>query len=182
MGDEQFLQKATLAGGCFWCMQPPFDALDGVIATVSGYAGGKEKNPTYQQVCAGDTGHAEVIQVTFDTRKVSYREILDVYWRQIDPTTTDRQFVDSGRQYRTAIFYHDDEQRRIAEASKKALEESGIFSAPIVTEIKPLEAFYPAEEYHQDYYRQNPLHYKLYRSNSGRDHFLQRTWGKKRDD
>lgn len=179
MSDDKFLEKATLAGGCFWCMQPPFDALDGVVSTISGYAGGDEENPSYQQVSSGQTGHAEVIQVTYDNRKISFKEILDVYWRQVDPTTPDRQFVDAGSQYRTAIFYHDDQQRQIAEDSKLILDNSGVFSKPIVTEIKPLKAFYPAEEYHQDYYRENPLRYKLYRANSGRDHYLEKTWGKK---
>lgn len=179
MSDNQFLEKATLAGGCFWCMEPPFDALDGVVSTISGYAGGDETDATYEQVSSGNTGHAEVIQITFDRRKLSFKEILDVYWKQIDPTTLNRQFVDSGRQYRTAIFYHNDEQRIIAEQSKQALDASGIYSSPIVTEIAPLKAFYPAENYHQNYYQCNPVRYKLYRHHSGRDQYLEKIWGKK---
>ncbi len=179
MNDDKYLEKATLAGGCFWCMQPPFDALEGVVSTISGYAGGDEINPSYQQVSSGQTGHAEVIQVTYDNRIVSFKEILDVYWRQVDPTTPNRQFVDVGPQYRTGIFYHDDQQRQVAEDSKQALDDSGVFSKPIVTEIKPLKTFYPAEDYHQDYYRENPLRYGLYHANSGRDQFLQQTWAKK---
>jgi len=180
MSEQDNLEKATLAGGCFWCMEPPFDALDGVVSSISGYAGGDEKDPTYEQVCAGRTGHAEVIQVTFDRRKLSYKEILDVYWKQVDPTTANRQFVDVGRQYRTAIFYHDEEQRRIAEESKRELDASGVYAEPIVTEIKPLTAFYPAEDYHQNYYQHNPQRYQFYRLNSGRDQFLEKIWGKKK--
>ncbi len=180
MSDNEYLQKATLAGGCFWCMQPPFDALDGVLSTISGYAGGDEENPSYDQVCAGMTGHAEVIQIEFDSRKLSFKEILDVFWKQIDPTTANRQFVDAGSQYRTAIFYHDDAQRQIAEQSKQELEESGLYSAPIVTEIEALKTFYPAEDYHQDYYKHNTERYKLYRYHSGRDQYLEKTWGDKK--
>ena len=179
MSSETYIKKATLAGGCFWCMEPPFDALDGVISTISGYAGGSEKNPNYQQVASGQTGHAEVIQISYDSRKVSYKEILEVYWRQIDPTSANRQFVDVGPQYRSAIFYHDDEQRQIAEQSKQQLQDSGVFSESIVTEIKPMTDFYPAEDYHQDYYRHNPSRYKFYRYNSGRDQFLEKVWGEK---
>lgn len=179
MSDEQYLEKATLAGGCFWCMQPPFDALDGVAATIAGYAGGDIDNPTYEQVSSGKTGHAEVIQVTYDKRKISYKEILDVFWKQIDPTTSNRQFVDEGSQYRTAIFYHNEEQRQIAEESKRELNSSGVFSSPIVTEIEPLKAFYPAEDYHQEYYRHNPTRYNFYHHNSGREQFLNKVWGDK---
>lgn len=177
MDETDHLEKATLAGGCFWCMEPPFDALEGVVATVSGYAGGEVENPSYEAVCSGTTGHAEVIQVTFDNRKISFDEILEVFWRQIDPTAENRQFVDVGSQYRTAIFYHDDEQRRIAAASKQALEQSGRYDKPIVTQIEPLKAFYPAEDYHQKYYQHNPTRYKFYRANSGRDRFLETVWG-----
>ena len=172
------LQVATFAGGCFWCMEPPFDKLDGVVSTISGYAGGTEENPTYKQVSAGKTGHAEAVQVHFDQRKVSYEKLLEVFWRQINPTTPDRQFVDVGSQYRTAIFYHNEEQRRMAEKSKKEVEKSGRFGAPIVTEIAPVGRFWPAEEYHQDYYMKNSLRYKYYRFRSGRDQYLEKIWGK----
>jgi methionine-S-sulfoxide reductase len=177
MMDEN-LRTATFAGGCFWCMEPPFDKLDGVVSTTSGYAGGTEENPTYKQVSAGKTGHAEAVQILFDPRKVSYERLLDVFWRQINPTTPDRQFVDVGSQYRTAIFYHDEIQRRLAEESKFAMEKSGRFGAPIVTEISPMSTFWPAEEYHQDYYKKNPIRYKYYRFRSGRDQYLEKIWGK----
>jgi len=180
MSNEDYIETATLAGGCFWCMEPPFDALDGVISTISGYAGGLEENPKYEQVCSGQTGHAEVIQVSYDSRKLSFKEILKVYWQQIDPTSANRQFVDSGPQYRSAIFYHNDEQRQIAELSKQQLQDSGVFSKPIVTEILPMTAFYPAEDYHQNYYRTNPSRYKFYRYHSGRDQFLEKVWGEKK--
>ena len=180
MNNTDHIEKATLAGGCFWCMQPPFDALDGVISTISGYAGGMEKYPSYEQVASGQTNHAEVIQVAFDNRELSYKDILEVYWQQIDPTSANRQFVDVGPHYRSAIFYHDEEQRQIAELSKQQLQDSGLFSKPIVTEIKPLTAFYLAEEYHQDYYQTNPSRYKFYRYTSGRDQFLERVWGEKK--
>ncbi len=173
---ESGLAKATFAGGCFWCMEPPFDELDGVVSTTSGYAGGEEDSPTYQQVSAGRTGHAEVVQVLFDPSKVSYEELLEVFWRNIDPTVRDRQFCDRGRQYRTAIFFHDDAQRAAAEASLAALEASGRFDR-IWTEIAALEAFYPAEEYHQDFYKKNPAHYYRYRDGCGRDRRLEQLWG-----
>lgn len=176
MSDKEFLQKATLAGGCFWCMQPPFDALDGVLSTISGYAGGHIENPSYEQVCTGNSGHTEVIQITFDSRKINFKEILDVFWKQIDPTTLNRQFADKGSQYRTAIFCHDDDQRKIAEQSKQALEKSGRYDAPIVTEIEALQTFYPAEDYHQDYYKHHAERYKLYRYHSGRDEYLKTIW------
>jgi len=172
---------ATFAGGCFWCMEPPFEKLEGVSAVVSGYTGGSEENPGYRQVSSGATGHAEAVQIRFDPDRVSYAELLEVFWRNIDPTTADAQFVDQGTQYRTAIFYHDEEQRRLAEASREALEKSGRFEAPIVTEITPATAFYPAEDYHQDYYKKNPLRYKFYRYGSGRDGYLERVWGEERD-
>ena len=177
MSDKEFIHKATMAGGCFWCMQPPFDALDGVLSTVSGYAGGHTENPSYEQVCSGNSGHTEVIQVVFDNRKISFEEILDVFWKQIDPTTLNQQFSDKGSQYRTAIFYQDDNQRKIAEQSKHRQENSGRYNAPIVTEIEPLQSFYPAEEYHQDYYKHHPERYKLYRYHSGRDQYLKAIWG-----
>ena len=161
------LQKATFAGGCFWCMEPPFDKLDGVVSTTSGYTGGKEENPTYTAVASGKTGHAEAIQVLFDPEQVSYEELLEVFWRNIDPTQKDGQFVDRGRQYRTAIFYHNDEQRRLALSSRSAMEKSGRFRGRIRTEIVPAGPFYRAEEYHQDYYKKSPFRYKQYRMGSG---------------
>ena len=171
-------EKATFAGGCFWCMEPPFDKLDGVISTTSGYTGGNEKNPTYQEVSAGKTGHAEAVQIVFDPGKVSYKKLLEVFWMQINPTTPDRQFVDVGSQYRPGIFYHDDKQRRLAEESKMEIAESGRFDGPIVTEITKAGAFWPAEDYHQDYYMKSPKRYKFYRFGSGRDRYLDKVWGK----
>jgi peptide-methionine (S)-S-oxide reductase len=168
--------KATFAGGCFWCMEPPYDKLDGVLATISGYIGGKTKNPTYEEVSSGRTGHAEAVQVTYDPSKITYSNLLEVFWRNIDPLTANAQFCDHGSQYRSAIFYHDETQKRLAEESKKAL--SRQFREPIVTEIVPASAFYPAEDYHQDYYTKNPLRYKLYRYGCGRDQRLEELWGK----
>lgn len=168
---------ATFAGGCFWCMEPPYDKLDGVLATISGYIGGSVDNPSYEQVSAGGTGHAEAVAVYYDPAKVSYGKLLDVFWRNVDPTTPDRQFCDRGNQYRTAIFYHDDKQQTLAEASRQALDETKPFAAPIVTEITAAATFYPAEEYHQDYYVKNPLRYKFYRFNCGRDKRLEELWG-----
>ena len=170
---------ATFAGGCFWCMEPPFDKLDGVISTISGYTGGPEKKPNYKQVAGGKTGHAEAVKVTFDPAKVTYEKLLSVFWMNIDPTAKDRQFVDVGRQYRTAIFVHDATQKKLAEASKKELAASKRFKKPIVTEIVEAGPFYPAEEYHQDYYKKSPVRYKYYRFNSGRDAFIKKYWGKK---
>jgi peptide methionine sulfoxide reductase msrA/msrB len=172
---------ATFAGGCFWCMEPPFEKLAGVSEVFSGYSGGHVPSPTYEQVSAGGTGHAEAVQVHYDPARISFAELLEVFWRQIDPTDAGGQFVDRGRQYRSAIFYHDPEQRRVAEASKQALAESGRFAAPVVTEIVPFESFHRAEEYHQDYYEKNPLRYKFYRAGSGRDRFLERTWAAERE-
>jgi peptide-methionine (S)-S-oxide reductase len=169
--------KATFAGGCFWCMEPPYDKLDGVIATTSGYTGGKKLNPTYQEVSAGGTGHAEAVQVEYDPKKVSYEKLLDVFWHNVDPTQNDGQFCDHGSQYRTAIFVHDDAQKAAAEASKAALEKSKPFKGDIVTEIVPASTFYPAEEYHQDYYMKNPVRYKFYRTGCGRDARLKELWG-----
>jgi peptide-methionine (S)-S-oxide reductase len=168
---------ATFAGGCFWCMQPPFDALKGVISTTAGYTGGHTKNPTYEQVSAGGTGHAESVQIIYDPKVVSYAQLLDVFWHNVDPITADRQFCDEGNQYRSAIFYHDAEQKRLAEESKKALEQSGRFKQPIVTQNVPATEFYPAEDYHQGYYRKNPLRYKFYRYSCGRDARLKELWG-----
>jgi len=172
-------QKATFAGGCFWCMEPPFDKLDGVISTTSGYSGGDEVNPSYREVSSGKTGHIEVVQVLYDPGKVDYQTLLDVYWRQIDPTTPNQQFVDIGPMYRSAIFYHNEDQRRLAKASKVHHAQAGTFGhKPIVTTIEPAKPFYAAEEYHQDYYLKNPVRYKFYRSRSGRDQYLERIWGK----
>lgn len=175
-GTEE-LAVATFAGGCFWCMQPPFDELEGVISTTAGYTGGHKKNPTYEEVTAGRTGHAEVVQVVYDSRKVSYEKLLEVFWRNIDPLTKDAQFCDRGSQYRSAIFYHDENQKRLAEQSKKALEESKRFDQHIVTEITPASEFYRAEEYHQNYYKTNPIRYKFYRYGCGRDQRLKQLWG-----
>ena len=173
------LEKATFAGGCFWCMEPPYEKLKGVYAAISGYAGGETKNPTYKEVAAGGTGHAEVVQIHYDPAQVSYQTLLDTFWRNIDPTAVDRQFVDKGDQYRSAIFYHNEEQRKLAEASKEALDQSGRFPKPVVTEISPLDKFYRAEDYHQDYYKTNPGPYKVYRYFSGRDSFIKKYWADK---
>jgi len=169
--------KATFAGGCFWCMEPPFDKLDGVISTTSGYTGGQLKNPTYEQVSTGATGHAEVVEIVYDPKRVSYEKLLEVFWKNIDPTVRNAQFCDTGSQYRSAIFYHDDEQKRLAETSKAALEKSKPFAAEIVTEIVRAPEFYPAETYHQDYYLKNPVRYSFYRSGCGRDQRLKELWG-----
>ncbi|MEO8090585.1 MAG: peptide-methionine (S)-S-oxide reductase MsrA [Gemmatimonadales bacterium] len=171
------LAQATFAGGCFWCMEHPFDELTGVISVTSGYTGGRTKNPTYEQVSSGGTGHAESVQVVYDPRQIGYPALLDVYWHNIDPLTPDAQFCDHGSQYRSAIFYHTEEQREQAEASKQKLAQSGRFQQPIVTEIVKATAFYPAEEYHQQYYRKNPVRYKFYRWNCGRDARLKELWG-----
>ncbi|HSB72610.1 MAG TPA: peptide-methionine (S)-S-oxide reductase MsrA [Candidatus Methylomirabilis sp.] len=171
------LATATFAGGCFWCMEPPFDELDGVLSTTSGYTGGQKQNPTYEEVSAGRTGHAEAVQVLYDPTRITYARLLDVFWRNIDPTTPNAQFCDHGTQYRSAIFYHDAAQRRLAEESRRALEASGRLKAPIVTEIVAAGTFYPAEDYHQDYYRKNPIRYKFYRAGCGRDRRLTEVWG-----
>ena len=170
-------EEATFAGGCFWCMEAPFDILPGVVSVTVGYTGGSLKNPTYEQVSAGGTGHAESVRVVFDPTRISYAKLLGVYWHNIDPTVKDRQFCDRGHQYRSAIFYHGEEQRRIAEESKAALEKGKPFKAPIVTEIVPAGEFYPAEEYHQHYYKKNPIRYRFYRGGCGRDARLKELWG-----
>ena len=170
--------KATFAGGCFWCMEAPYDKLPGVISTTSGYMGGKTRNPTYEQVSSGRTGHAEVVQVVYDPKVVGYDKLLDVFWHNIDPTQRDGQFCDHGSQYRTAIFYHDEEQRRLAEASRAALAKNKPFRGEIVTEVAKAGEFYPAEDYHQDFYRTNPVRYKFYRAGCGRDARLKELWGK----
>jgi peptide-methionine (S)-S-oxide reductase len=168
---------AIFAGGCFWCMEPPYDKLDGVISTTSGYIGGLTPNPTYEQVSGGFTGHAEAVRVVYDPAKLDYQELVDVFWVNVDPTQADGQFCDHGDQYRTAIFYLDDEQKRIAEQSRAALEKDKPFEGEIVTEIAPATVFYPAEGYHQDYYQTNPLRYKYYRWACGRDQRLSELWG-----
>ena len=169
---------AIFSGGCFWCMQPAFDKLPGVHATVVGYTGGSVANPTYEQVTSGKTGHRESIKVVYDPTKVSYEKLLQAFWHTIDPTQTDGQFADRGSHYLTAIFVKDDEQRRLAEASKMELAKSGKFQKPIATEILSAGEFYPAEDYHQAYYKKNALHYNSYKVGSGRAGYLERTWGK----
>jgi len=173
--EAQEMAKATFAGGCFWCMEPPFDALDGVVSTTSGYTGGHTANPTYEQVSAGKTGHAEAVEIVYDPRKITYARLLEVFWRNIDPLTANAQFCDVGNQYRSGIFVHDATQRKLAEASKDAAAQR--LQKPIVTEITAASQFWPAEEYHQDYYKKNPLRYKFYRSSCGRDRRLEAIWG-----
>lgn len=173
---------ATFAGGCFWCMVGPFEEEPGVIEVVSGYSGGHKENPTYEEVCSETTGHLEVIQITYDPTVIFYAKLLEIFWRNIDPTDPGGQFHDRGESYRTAIFYHSEEQRQEAENSKQALENSGRFDHPIVTGIIPASTFYPAEEYHQQYHKKNPIRYKSYRYGSGRDQFLKETWKSKEKD
>ena len=175
--DAKPVSKATFAGGCFWCMQPAFDGLPGVSSTTVGYTGGQKVNPTYEEVSAGGTGHAESIEITFDPTKTTYKKLLNVFWHNVDPTTRDREFCDSGNQYRTAIFFHDQEQEIEAKESEAALDESKPFKEPIVTEIVQATKFYPAEEYHQFYYKKNPIRYKFYRYNCGRYQRLRELWG-----
>jgi len=171
------LSKATFAGGCFWCMEAPFDKLDGVISTTSGYIGGTKKNPTYQEVSAGTTGHTEAVEIVYDPKKISYEKLLNVFWRNIDPTTKDRQFCDVGSQYRPGIFTHDAAQKKAADDSKVALEKTKPFTGNIVSEITPASVFYPAEDYHQNYYAKNPVRYAYYRNGCGRDKRLKALWG-----
>jgi peptide-methionine (S)-S-oxide reductase len=173
--DAQELARATFAGGCFWCMEPPFDKLDGVVSTTSGYTGGRTANPTYEQVSAGTTGHTEAVEIVYDPRKVTYAQLLEVFWRNIDPLTADAQFCDVGSQYRSGIFVHDETQRRLAEESKRAVAQR--LQKPVVTEIAAVSKFWPAEEYHQDYYKKNPVRYKFYRASCGRDQRLEAIWG-----
>ena len=168
---------ATFAGGCFWCMEPPYDKVPGVISTTSGYMGGKKRYPTYEEVSAGFTGHTEVVQVAYDPSKVSYEQLLEVFWRNIDPTVKDKQFCDEGSQYRTAIFVHDDAQLKAAEASKAGLDRTKPFKDPIVTPIQLAGEFWAAEDYHQDYYIKNPVRYSYYRTGCGRDARLKQLWG-----
>lgn len=169
------MAEATFAGGCFWCMEPPFDKVPGVESTTVGYTGGHTRNPTYEETSSGTTGHAEAIRVVYDPAKVAYAQLLDVFWRNVDPLTPNAQFCDHGSQYRSAVFYHDEAQRKAAEDGKRALEKERGWR--IVTEVVPAQAFWPAEEYHQDYYRKNPVRYRFYRFNCGRDRRLRELWG-----
>jgi len=178
-GDTGKFKTATFAGGCFWCMQPPFDRLQGVISTTAGYTGGTKQNPSYAEVSSGRTGHAEAIEIVYDPSLIDYAKLLDVFWRNIDPTALNRQFVDAGSQYRTAIFYHDEEQKKMAEASRERLQGSGRYEKPIVTEILPAAKFYRAEDYHQEYYKNYPNRYHLYKYGSGRPQYLKKKWGTK---
>ena len=175
---DRGLRRATFAGGCFWCMEPPFARLAGVVSVTSGYMGGKTAHPTYENYAAG--GHIEVVEILFDPSRVNYADLLQVFWRQIDPTDAGGQFADRGQAYTSAIFYQDQEQQRLAEASRAELAASGRFAKPVVTPVKAASTFYPAEEYHQDYYKKNPIRYRFYRAGSGRDQFLDRIWGKER--
>ncbi len=174
--DSRVLATATFAGGCFWCTESDFEKYEGIVDVISGYTGGHKENPTYEEVSAGSTGHLEAVQIRFDESVISYERLLDIFWKHVDPTDPGGQFVDRGAQYRSAIFYHDGRQKQLAEASKQALTQTKRFDRPIVTEIRPAASFYPAETYHQGYYKKNPLRYKFYRYNSGRDQFLQRAW------
>jgi len=171
------MEKATFAGGCFWCLEPPFRKLEGVSQVLPGYAGGPEKDPTYTEVSSGATGHVEAVQIEYDPAKVAYEELLEIFWRNIDPTDGGGQFADRGGQYQTVVFYHNEKQKEAAERSKKALEESGKFKNPVVTPVRAFTSFYPAEEYHREYSRKNPAHYKMYRMGSGREGFLREKWG-----
>lgn len=175
--EEKGLARATFAGGCFWCMEPPFDKTDGVKATISGYIGGEKKDPTYKEVSAGITGHTEAVQIVYDPEVVSYERLLEVFWRNIDPTVADRQFCDWGTQYRTGIFYHGEAQKKAAQASKQTLVASKRFPQ-VVTEVTEAGTFYPAETYHQNFYKKNPSHYQRYRRGCGRDQRLHELWGK----
>jgi len=177
LAEDSKTEIATFAGGCFWCMEPPFDKLDGVISTTSGYTGGHKADPTYKQVSAGGTGHTEAIQIEYDPAKISYEELLVVFWKNIDPTTSDRQFCDQGSQYRSGIFFLNEAQKSAAEKSLKTIQQTKPFDEAVVTEITSASTFYPAEEYHQDYYQKNPLRYKYYRYSCGRDQRLEQLWG-----
>jgi methionine-S-sulfoxide reductase len=175
--NKDHIEIATFAGGCFWCMVKPFDEQPGIISVVSGYTGGTTKNPTYEEVCTDTTGHYEAVQITFEPAVYSYNKLLELFWQQIDPTDPGGQFFDRGKSYQTAIFYHSEEQRRLAESSKEQLEQSGLFSKPIVTEILPAKEFYPAETHHQGFYKKNPDRYNAYHIGSGREAFIKRHWG-----
>jgi peptide methionine sulfoxide reductase msrA/msrB len=176
--EDKMIRIATFAGGCFWCTEADFEKSPGVVKVISGYTGGQKENPSYGEVSSGTTGHVEAVQVYYDSSKITYEELLDYFWKHIDPTDSGGQFVDRGSQNRSVIFYHDEEQKRLAEKSKEELSQSGKFNKPIATEILKFTKFYEAEEYHQDYYKKNPLRYKFYRYNSGRDQFLKKVWGK----
>jgi len=171
------IEKATFAGGCFWCMEGPFANLPGVVSVTSGYTGGQKKNPTYEEVSSGSTGHAESVQIVYDPKKISYSDLLKVFWHNIDPTTPNRQFCDAGSQYRSAIFFHDETQKRLAEESKRAIEASHKLPGPIVTQIVPASEWTAAEEYHQHFYKKNPVRYHEYRNGCGRDARLKELWG-----
>ena len=171
------MATAVFAGGCFWCMEPPFDKLDGVLSTISGYTGGHTENPTYEQVSSNETGHYEAVEVTYDPTKIDYATLLNVFWHNVDPLTMDGQFCDKGDSYRTAIFYQNEKQKKLAKGSKKKLENSGYFEQPIVTAVLPAQTFYEAEDYHQNYYQVNPARYKFYRFACGRDKRLEELWG-----
>ena len=172
----QSTRTATFAGGCFWCTESDFEKIPGILAVVSGYTGGSVPDPSYEEVCRGTTGHYEAVQVHYEPDQISYTQLLDIFWRSIDPTDAGGQFVDRGPQYRTAIFYTSEEEKQQAEESRRALQASGRFAAKVATAIRPLTVFYPAEDHHQDYYRKSPQHYAAYRRNSGRDQFLRRFW------
>jgi peptide-methionine (S)-S-oxide reductase len=180
-GGDRRLEKATLAGGCFWCMEEAFEAVEGVISVTSGYTGGRNVNPAYEEVSAGGTGHAEAIEVVYDPARVSYAKLLEIFWRNIDPTTPDQQFCDKGNQYRSAIFFQNETQKRLAEDSKEAVDRTKAFKGAIVTQIVPASTFYAAEEYHQNFYKKNPLRYKFYKYNCGRAQRLQELWGARRE-
>ena len=175
--EEEKLSVATFAGGCFWCTESDFEKLDGVVQVISGYSGGKLQNPSYQQVSSGTTKHLESVEVHYDPNKISYDKLLDAFWKMVNPTDTGGQFVDRGYQYTTAIFYHTAEQRKLAEASKSSLNKSGRYEKDVITPIRKAGPFYHAEKYHQDYYKHNPVRYKFYRWNSGRDQYLSKVWG-----
>ncbi|GMK42617.1 peptide-methionine (R)-S-oxide reductase [Paenibacillus sp. CCS19] len=179
---EQRTEQATFAGGCFWCMVKPFEEMPGIVSVISGYTGGTTVNPTYEEVCRGGTGHTEAVQITFDPEQFPYEKLLDIFWRQIDPTDSGGQFHDRGDSYRPAIFYHNEEQRRLAEASKRELEASGRFDRPIAVTVEPAAPFYAAEDYHQDYHKKQPLRYKMYRKGSGRDAFISQHWKHREDE
>ncbi|MFH2046554.1 MAG: peptide-methionine (S)-S-oxide reductase MsrA [Pseudomonadota bacterium] len=174
---ENNFEKATFAGGCFWCMEHPFDQLDGVVSVIPGYTGGHKNNPTYKEVSAGGTGHTESVQIIYDPTKISYEKLLNVFWHNIDPTVKDKQFCDTGNQYRSAIFYHNEKQQKLALQSKGMLEKNKPFQGSIETEIVQVSEFYPAEDYHQHYYKKNPIRYKYYRYSCGRDKRLKELWG-----
>lgn len=176
LNDQDTRETATFAGGCFWCLEPPFEEIEGVHEVVAGYTGGEEENPSYEEVSGGETGHVEAVQIVFDPDMVSYEDLLQIYWRQIDPTDEEGQFVDRGEQYRAVIFYHSDDQRMLAESSKQTLDASGRFDDPVVTDIEPADTFYRAEEYHQNYYQTNSVRYEFYFSNSGREEFFEEYW------